>query len=335
MWTAWTPSSRSRRWKRRKKSNAVARAWTWVIGIGLVVAAAGAMVWEVTDQIEFQRSRRTTMKAAAIDVIRGTDFTPWQLEVLDALEKGVADVGQGNLSQAESLTDKATALLTTARLKSENAEPDFFQLTVSGLDRIWSQQPDNDSLFRHVTAARIELAALRVAQNVTDAAHSPESSSPKLVQAAPADANVAIPAVGGLRSPAGRPEARGGGRSVSITIPRAMAANYTLSPETLGEADLDATRMPAAAKILLPPARRSFEDNVRVENVRIRGGSQSIDGIRWSNVTFIGTRLRYARGPIDLENVRFVGCTFDFSTDERGARLANAIALGQTSFTGE
>jgi hypothetical protein len=48
-------------------------------------------------------------------------------------------------------------------------------------------------------------------------------------------------------------------------------------------------------------------------------------------VTFIGARLRYEGGQISLQNVKFIRCRFGFNTDERGARLADAIALGQKS----
>jgi hypothetical protein len=336
-WTAWTASSRSRRWKRRKKRNAVARAWTWVIGVALIVAIVVGVVWEFADQVEFQRSRRTTMRAAALDVIRGTDFPSWQRDVLGSLEQGVTYVGQGNTSQAEIVTDKATTLLKAARLKSASAEPDFFQITVSALDRIWSQQPDDEGLFRRVTEARIELAGLRVAQSGPSTSARADVVSDR--QAERGDADDVIPAVEGTpvsvsngpRIEKPLAEAKG----VSFTVPRPIAANYMLSPATLGSPHLDATHMPDMAEILLPPATRSLEDNVRVENLTIEGGSQTLSGIRWLNVTFVGTRLRYETGPVDFENVRFVRCTFEFSTDERGSRLANAIALGQTSFTWE
>jgi hypothetical protein len=48
-------------------------------------------------------------------------------------------------------------------------------------------------------------------------------------------------------------------------------------------------------------------------------------------VTFIGTRLRYQGGEADLQNVHFVRCTFGFANGDRGARLATAIALGESS----
>jgi hypothetical protein len=122
---------------------------------------------------------------------------------------------------------------------------------------------------------------------------------------------------------------------VAFAAPREVAANTTVNPALLGGGYIDATAMPSSAEVLLPPATRSFHDNVRVENVTIAGASQTLDAIHWLNVTFVGTRLRYEKGPLDLENVHFIGCTFGFPTDVHGSRLANAIALGQTSFTAE
>ena len=86
-------------------------------------------------------------------------------------------------------------------------------------------------------------------------------------------------------------------------MPRSLPANFTLNPGTLGRSYLDATFMPGTSEILLPPAQRSLDDNVRVENLTIAGGAQTLDGIRWSNVTFVRTRprersLRWVHVPI-------------------------------------
>ena len=70
---------------------------------------------------------------------------------------------------------------------------------------------------------------------------------------------------------------------------------------------------------------------MRVENFTLSGATQTIDGIHWKNVTFIGTRLRYQGGEAALQNVHCVRCTFGFVINDRGARLANAFALGQSS----
>ncbi|MGA9730346.1 MAG: hypothetical protein WBQ83_06655, partial [Candidatus Acidiferrales bacterium] len=119
---------------------------------------------------------------------------------------------------------------------------------------------------------------------------------------------------------------------VVVAAPRAVAAQSVLDATTAKGNCIDATLMPETLEIILPPATRLFVDDVRVEGLTFEGASQTLDGIHWKNVTFIGTRLRYEGGQVSLSNVRFVRCTFGFSTDERGARLASAIALGQTSF---
>jgi hypothetical protein len=89
--------------------------------------------------------------------------------------------------------------------------------------------------------------------------------------------------------------------------------------------------MPETSEVLLPPATRRLSDNVRVEGITIEGASQTLDGMRWKNVTFVAMRLRYEGGEVSLEDVKFVHCRFGFTTDERGAKLADAIALGKTS----
>ena len=77
--------------------------------------------------------------------------------------------------------------------------------------------------------------------------------------------------------------------------------------------------MPDTSEVLLPPSSRAFADNIRIENLTIEGAAQTLDGIHWRNVTFIGTRLRYEGGPIDLQNVQFVRCSFGLTTDDRDA----------------
>ena len=327
-WTEWTPSSRTRRWKRRKKSNAVARAWTWVISLTLAAAAIGFGAWEIRQNLNTSVANGNSMGEAALSMIRGQVLAPWQQDVLDSLETSASQVGSGQVSEAEIAVDRAAGILTTARLKSQHSDNSFFQMAVTGLDRVWSQRPTNDRLFEHVTKARIELAMLRVAQNAlpVDAQHAPAAAS-----GSDPDAIPAVRADGGSAQAAPAP-VKG---HISIAAPRGVAANSVLNPGALGGDYLDATKLAARAEILMPPARRSLEDNVAVEKLTIAGALQTLDGIRWTNVTFVGTRVKYAKGPLDMENVRFVNCTFDFPADESGSRLSNAIALGQTSFTAE
>lgn len=321
-WTAWSISSRTHRWKRRKrKRNQVARAWMRFLAVLAGAAVLGVLAWQVHDQFHTSVANGNSMGEAALSVIRGAVLAPWQQDVLVSLDKSAEEVGVGEVTQAEIDVDRAASILTAARLKSQHSDPDFFQRTITGLDRIWNQRPGDDRLFEHVTQARIELATLRSVQSNSRPADNASSIAPggKAPGAAPA-----------ADSRRGNPTGR-----VALSAPREIAANFVLDPASLRSNYLDATLMPDTEEILVPPARRSFDDNVRVENVTMEGASQTLDAIHWSNVTFVGTRLRYEKGPLDLENVRFVGCTFGFPKDVRGSRLANAIALGQTSFTAE
>jgi hypothetical protein len=340
-WTDWTPSARSRRWKRRKrKKNTVARAWMQLLGSLTVLAVVGGLVWFVQDRIRTSRENGSSMSEAALSMIRGSVLAQWQQDTLDSLDTAAQQVGDGQMTQAEIGVDRAASLLTAARLKSQRSDADFFQMAVTALDRVWSQRPDNDVLFQHVTEARIELATLRVAQKAAPPASreisiAPSGHDPDWIPAVKTNGgNGSAASASNLPAP-GAAASDGEARRVSVRTPREMAANFTLNPASLGGNYLDATAMPATAEILLPPARRSFEDNVRVDNLTIAGAAQTLDAIHWSNVTFVGTRLRYEKGPLDLHNVHFAGCTFGFPADARGARLADAIALGQTSFTSD
>jgi hypothetical protein len=59
----------------------------------------------------------------------------------------------------------------------------------------------------------------------------------------------------------------------------------------------------------------------------IKGGTQTLDGFDWQHVIFIGMRIKYKGGEVKLDNVVFVNCTFELQKDERGARVADYIAL--------
>lgn len=234
--------------------------------------------------------------AASADTSSDPRTAAWQRDFNDALTSATQDVADGRVSAAEVAVDRAETIVTTQRLISADAKPEFFEPALATLDRIIAKQPDDARLREHVTLARISLAEFR-------------------------SSLVPEPA---LSSDAKR---------VAIGVPREVAAGDTLDPASFGGRILDATLMPGTAEILLPPSSRAFADNVRVENLTVQGAAQTLDGLRWHNVTFIDTRLRYEGGELDLQDVRFVRCRFGFDTGDRGARLATAIALGQNSIT--
>ena len=213
---------------------------------------------------------------------------PWARDFKDSLDASARDAAAGNLAAAEVDADRAESFLTIARLGAESAPPGFFASASAQLDRVLQPNLGDRRFFSHVTSARIELAAFRSAQ---------ETAPPP-----PPD-------------------------RVVIDAPRPLQANQTLNPAALKGKYLDATGLPQLSEILAPPTSRAFADNVGVENLTLAGAAQTLDGIRWRNVTFIDTHLRYEGGELSLQNVRFVHCRFGLLDDERGARIANAVAL--------
>ena len=273
-------------------------------GIGLNSATAPNVLGQSAGQSAGQNSRQSA----------------WQRDVSASLDEAVRNASDGDLTKAEVAADRATSILAVARLQSKAASPDFFESTIAQLDKVLNATRENARLTEHVTLARIELAQLRSALEIVPAGAPTSLNATDLLLPSAADS---------VAKPKGTAKADSG--QVFVGAPRAIAAGATLDPASLGGNLLDATSMPRNAEILEPPASRLFADDVRVENLTIDGATQTIDGIHWKNVTFIGTRIRYEGGEADLTNVRFIHCMFGFTPDERGARIASAIALGQNT----
>jgi len=216
---------------------------------------------------------------------------PWVRDFRDSLDASARDAAAGKLAAAEIDADSAESFVTLAAFDHRPAPPNFFQSASAQLDRVLQQKPSEQGLFQHVTSARIGLAEYRSSQ---DTAPPPPPPS--------------------------------GGR-IMLNSPRRIAANQALDPATLDGGYLDATLLPELSEILALPTSRDFADKIRVENLTIAGAAQTLDGIRWRNVTFVGTHLRYQGGELSLENVRFVRCRFGLPQDDRGARISSAIAL--------
>lgn len=62
-------------------------------------------------------------------------------------------------------------------------------------------------------------------------------------------------------------------------------------------------------------------------------GGQKLDGAYWRNYTFENARIEYDGGPMILENVRFINCTFVVRYSPRGEQLAEMV-LTQNAVTG-
>jgi hypothetical protein len=292
----------------------------------LTVALAAAFLWQRSNPDRSPSAPVPTHNAQPATVPETVRTVAWERDVIDVLDSAARNGEAGNITAAEVDVDRAGSILTAARLQSRTPSPEFIGTAVGGLDRALKPHGDNSRLFEHVTDARIELAALRSAQNLDDGA------------ATGTDTRGTVSDSTGNNPPAQNyyeVSSASARKKVTIAAPRAVGADTTLNPAALGGNYIDATLMPESAEALLFPQTRLLSDNVRVENLTMQGAAETLDGVHWRNVTFIGTRLRYEGGALDLQNVRFVRCNFGFATTTLGAQLADAIALGHTSFSGQ
>jgi hypothetical protein len=235
----------------------------------------------------------------------------WQRDFATALDGAADSAKGGEITGAEIELDRGAAILGSAREKGFSATPEFFVTALRTLDGVAATHPESDRLGEHAFQTKIALAELRSAMNV---------------RPAEAPSGTANDAVGAVDSHAAKISGH-----VVFDSPRAIKASQSVTSASLGGGYIDATVMPDTAEVLLPPSSRSVADNVRVTGLTIEGASQTIDGVSWKDITFIGTRLRYEGGPASLKNVKCVRCTFGFVDDEGGVKLIEAFARGETS----
>lgn len=207
------------------------------------------------------------------------------------LEEASGYAGAGSWAQAISATDDAAKIIRDARHNGLRIPPDNFEEMVASVDRVHSLWSDQKSL-DSLNRARVELAEYR------------SSLEPPLP---------------------------GSQHHTEVIAPRNIPAGTHVLPASFSSSILDASGLPEEAEILLPPHSRLFVENVWVEGLTLIGASQTLDGVHWKDITFANSRIRYQGGEVELRNVRFVNCTFGFATNDRGARLADAIALGPVS----
>ncbi len=214
----------------------------------------------------------------------------WERDFDGALAEAATAGKSGDVTSAEMEIDRAASIVGSAWQRGLFAEPDFFTGALAALDGVVATHPENERLADHAFQAKIALAELRW---------------------------------GGAASAAG-----GGSEGLIFAAPRAIAAHTLVNAASIGATAIDATKMPESAEVFLPPSMRALEDGVRVSGLRIEGASQTLDGVSWKDVTFVGTRLRYEGGAASLKNVKFVRCTFGFTDDEGGRKLIEALVRG-------
>ena len=79
-----------------------------------------------------------------------------------------------------------------------------------------------------------------------------------------------------------------------------------------------------------------FQGPVRLENLTViapHGGYVLLDGSHFDGVVFVGVRVQYRGGPIDLSYVRFVNCTFDSVPEGNGPRFIDYVTLAENKLS--
>jgi hypothetical protein len=327
-----TPSGRDRRWTKRRDAYAPAPSYVRIVIILLAATLVGTLAWQGIQTLLHPAPKFSPIipPGNANYAARGGAAGVWESDVMAALQTATAQGAAGNVTVAEVEVDRAASIVMSARMQRQKVSADFYARSLKSLDGVLKTQSDSSRLLEHVTQARIELADLRSAQpagdSVTEAAAN-KDQAPNL-NTYPGATETPLLNVG---PGAQAPHTVTTPGHVVLASPHALSAQSVLDPGSMGGDYLDATLMPETSEVLLPPSSRNLNDDVQVEGLTIEGASQTLDGVRWKNVTFIGARLRYEGGQISLQNVKFIRCRFGFNTDERGARLADAIALGQKS----
>ena len=341
-----SPSGPVGRWERRRSRSSA----PWFVRPLVILLAFALMIVLAFRGIQYALRTRQGKGHITADVYEsappgsraatnpGTGVIPgWQRDVIVALDEAQRHASEGDATETNVAVDRAASIVIVARLRSQPTPPDFFDDALAKLDQILAAYHTNSRLTAHVTDARIALAELRSSiEPVPPGTPSSVNIDDLLVAtatgAAPPSSANQPPAAANSKSASNAPSAtHTAPGQVFVGAPRVLAIGAVLNPAKLGGNLLDATSMPSSAEILEPPPSRIFADNVHVEDLTIAGAAQTLDGIHWKNVTFIGTHLRYEGGEVDLHDVRFIHCMFGFSSDDRGGRLATAIARGQTT----
>jgi hypothetical protein len=67
--------------------------------------------------------------------------------------------------------------------------------------------------------------------------------------------------------------------------------------------------------------------------ILVDGGAVLIDGYQFKNVIFRNARITYHGGPLVMENVYFLNCTFDIPQQNNGQQLATALLKRSAAIT--
>jgi hypothetical protein len=105
-------------------------------------------------------------------------------------------------------------------------------------------------------------------------------------------------------------------------------------------ATVDKSRLPGSVLIAVPtekpfnflesPFFRVLSTAPSINDVGFMSGNQILDGFHWNRDVFVNTVIHYDGGEVELNNTRFVNCTFQMSDNPRSDKIATYVTLEQT-----
>jgi len=102
-------------------------------------------------------------------------------------------------------------------------------------------------------------------------------------------------------------------------------------PERLDPSSLSGpvvtAELPPGTDLVQPRFVRRLANNISFGNLTFVGITQTLDGFHWHDITFVNSLIKYDGGEVDLKNVRFINCTFEFLPGPRAVEVAKLVAL--------
>jgi hypothetical protein len=211
----------------------------------------------------------------------------------DLLSQAKADVTTGALDRAIQATGAVSALISQATVRRLPAKPDYFLGAV---------------------------ADLNIIRNASDSSNWPEK--PKLIERVATTRVVLANYRSALEAPPAPSK-----KDASLEESYSVKQKSTVDQATFNAVTIKA---PPVQQFFVSPFVRRLSDEIVIEYLNFDGGIQVIDGIHWGHVVFLNTLVKYEGGELELNNVRFINCTFQLDDGVRGRRVADYVALGQS-----
>jgi hypothetical protein len=201
---------------------------------------------------------------------------------------------EGKMDEALGAVKLATAAITSASQKNIPANPRYFTEAIHNINLIQSAVK-TPSAMESLHVARVQLANYRSA-----------------LKAPPPLPNFPIDKI-----------------TSTVKLTPIPGKGFTFLD--MGNWILDGSKLPPGSDFYSVAPNNT--EVIRTSIQWFMNGSQTLDGIQWTDVTFIHTRIKYFGGRLDLHNDRFIGCPFEIVSDVNGDKLADAIAQEFPSFT--